>query len=208
VGFTGGSLAIPTEPLTLLQQLRSYYSGHPASEMPNFQGLACTAAACEAAVQAISAAESARNQSHTDAGTAKAAFAAAFAAASTRISHLRDELAQLIADDDERWYAFGFDKPSAPTTPDVPANLVVTPGAAGSKLLLVECDAARRAAGYRFRAVNKADHQEVASHLVQTNQTTLALTELATGTQVDVTVTARNAHGESQPTEPVTAAVP
>ncbi len=208
VGFTSGSLAIPTAPLALLQHLRGYYGQHPTREMPNFQGVACTAAACEAAVQALSDAESARNQSQTDAGTAKAAFDAAFAAASVRISHLRDELAQLIAADDERWYAFGFDKPSEPTTPDVPANLVVTPGATGSKLLLVECTEARRATGYRFRAVNKSAHQEVASHLVQAAQTTLALTNVAAGTQVDVTVIARNAKGESQPTEPITATVP
>ncbi|HZL78214.1 MAG TPA: hypothetical protein VFC17_05125 [Candidatus Limnocylindrales bacterium] len=34
---------------------------------------------------------------------------------------------------DDRWYAFGFDKPSDPSTPEVPANLIVVAGAPGRK---------------------------------------------------------------------------
>ena len=57
-GFTSGSLAVPTCPLTMLQQLRAYYGANPAKELANYQSLACTSAACEAAVQAISDAAS------------------------------------------------------------------------------------------------------------------------------------------------------
>ena len=70
-GFTGGSLAVSTEPLTMLQQLRAYYGANPTREMPNFQNIACTAA------------DSASNQSNTDAGIAKKAYDAAMAAAAS-----------------------------------------------------------------------------------------------------------------------------
>jgi hypothetical protein len=43
---------------------------------------------------------------------------------------------------------------------------------------------------------------------VEATQTTLTLTNLAAGTPVAITVTARNANGESQPSDPVTATVP
>ncbi|MCX7010111.1 MAG: hypothetical protein NTY53_23215 [Kiritimatiellaeota bacterium] len=77
VGFTAGSLAIPTQPLALLQQMRAYYVANPAREIASFQGVACTAAACEAAVQLISDAASASNQSNTEAADAQKAYLAA-----------------------------------------------------------------------------------------------------------------------------------
>jgi hypothetical protein len=208
VGLNNGSLAIPAEPQVLLHDLRAYYGLHPEHEVASVQGIACTAAACEAAAQVIQAVRTARSQSEIDAGLAQAAYNAAFAAASLRISHLRDELAQLIADDDERWLAFGFEKPADPSTPDVPANLVVTPAAAGSKTLVAVCEQARRATSYRFRAINTTDNQEVANHIVEATQTALTLTNLAAGTPVAITVSARNAKGESRPSAPVTATVP
>jgi hypothetical protein len=49
-GFTNGSLAIPDNPLTLLQQLRAYFSTNPAHEKPDIApGVHATAAACAAA---------------------------------------------------------------------------------------------------------------------------------------------------------------
>lgn len=68
-GFTGGSLAVPTNPLTLLLQLRDYFGANPTRET-TVQGVACTAAACEAASKTIIAAQTASNQSITDSGTA------------------------------------------------------------------------------------------------------------------------------------------
>ena len=46
-------------------------------------------------------------------------------------------------------------KPSDPSTPETPANLVATAGAAGSKTVIADWDDARRADSYRFRAINK-----------------------------------------------------
>jgi hypothetical protein len=66
----------------------------------------------------------------------------------------------------------------------------------------------RRAESYRVRAVNQATGKEAANVIVTESQTTLTLMNLAAGTQVDITVAARNPTGESKATDPVTAAVP
>jgi hypothetical protein len=134
-GFSGGSIAVAANPMVKLQQLRAYYIANPTREVANVNGIACTAAACETAAQAISTAQSDSNQSNTDAGTAQSNFEDGMVAARRRMSGLRDELTQLLADDDERWYAFGFDKPGDPSTPEVPENLTATPGTAGSGIL-------------------------------------------------------------------------
>ena len=207
-GFTGGSLAVPANPLTLLQQLRAYYAANPVRETPNVQGVACTAAACEAAGQAIGDAQSASNRSNTDSGTAYTNYQNGLKAGRARLSGLRDELDQLIEDDDDRWYAFGFDKPSDPSTPEMPANLTVVAGALGSKTLIADWDDARRADSYRLRAVTKADGKEVANVIAQDSQLSLTLDKVAAGAVVVLTVTARNATGESPAGNTVEIAVP
>jgi hypothetical protein len=207
-GFTGGSLAVPGNPLALLQQLRAFYAANPAREIPDLQGVACTAIACEAAVQAISDAQSASNQSNTDSGNAYANFQAGLKDGRDRLTGLRNELDQLIDDDDDRWYAFGFDKPSDPDTPEIPANLTVVPGAAGSKTLFADWDDARRADSYRLRAVLKTNGNEVLNEIMSDSQFSLALPSLASGNLVVISVTARNATGESPAGNAVEIAVP
>jgi hypothetical protein len=206
-GFTSGSLAVPANPLTLLQQLRDFYGANPARET-TVQGVACTAAACEAAAKTITAAETASNQSNTDSGTAYTNYLNGIAAGRARLIGLRTELEQLLDDDDDRWYAFGFEKPSDPHTPEVPANLTVVAGAPGSHAVTADWDDARRADNYRLRAVLKSDGSEVANEITAESQLSLVLATLAAGTVVVLTVTARDAAGESQPSNAVEIAVP
>jgi hypothetical protein len=205
-GFTGGSLAVPAHPQPLLLLLRAYYAANPAKEVANINGIACTAAACQAASDAIVAAQKASNQSNTDAGNAQSALQDGLDAGQARASGLQAELGQLLDDNDPRWLAFGFDLPGQTATPDVPQNLVVTPGAAGSQTLFVHCDDARRADGYRFTVTNAADNSELAEDLTQDAEDTFS--NLTSGAKVNVVVTARNATGESQPSASVAAVVP
>lgn len=206
-GFTGGSLSVPANPLTMFHQLRDYYGLNPARET-TVQGVACTAVACEAAAKTITDAESASNQSNTDSGTAYTNFQNGIAAGRARLIGLRTELEQLLADDDDRWYAFGFEKPSDPHTPEVPANLTAVAGAAGSKTVIADWDNARRADNYRLSAVLKSDGSAVASEITPECQFSLTLSALSAGTVVVLTVTARNAAGESPASDPVDIAVP
>jgi len=119
---------------------------------------------------------------------------------------LREELDQLIEDDDDRWYAFGFDKPSDPTTPEVPENLTVTPGPAGSGSIFCNCDDARRADKYRFVVTDNAG-TKLAEKLAEESEA--MFTGLTAGATVKVTVTGFKTGGpESQPSAPVQAVVP
>jgi hypothetical protein len=52
-GFSDCALAVPTNPMVLLLQLRAYYAANPTREVANVRGIAFTATACEAAMQAI-----------------------------------------------------------------------------------------------------------------------------------------------------------
>ena len=195
-----------THPQALLLQLRGYYGTNPAREVKDINGIACTAAACQAVSDVIVAAQKASNQSNMDAGDAQAALQDGIAAGRARASGLLAELGQLLDDNDPRWLAFGFDLPGHPSSPDVPQNLVVTPGVAGSQTLFVHCDDARRANGYRFTVTNVADGTELAELLTQDAEATFD--SLPAGAKVNVVVTARNVTGESQPSATVAAVVP
>lgn len=205
-GFTEGSLAVPVNPMTKLQQLRAYYAANPAREVTGINGITCTAAACEAAAQAISTTITASNQSNVDAGQVQADYQAGIAAARKRASGLLAELGQLLEDNDPRWLAFGFEMPGSPATPDVPENVVVTAGAAGTHSLFIDWDDARRADGYRVKVTNAATNAQMAMELTQDSE--VSILNLSAGVNVNIVVSARNAAGESQTTGPVAAVVP
>jgi hypothetical protein len=204
-GFTDGSLAIPENPLPLLQQIAAYFVANPTHEVAS---LNATAAACTGAADAISTAASASNQSNTDAGNAKKALEEGIAAARSRLSGLRHELGQLLDDDDERWYAFGFSKPSDPDTPEVPENLVAVPGAPGSHLVFFDWDNALRATSFRLVITNTANPPAVIKDIIVT-ESEATITDIPSGTAVKATVSGRNSKGgESAATDPVNATVP
>lgn len=204
-GFTDGSLAVPDNPIALLQQIAAYFAAHPTHEVAS---LNATAAACTAAADAISTAATASNQSNTDAGIAKKNLEDGIASARVRLTGLRNELTQLLDDDDERWYAFGFVKPSDPDTPEVPENVVITPGSPGSHLLFIDWDDAARATSYRVIVTNTATPPvQLKNQIV--NESEVTFSDIPSGTAVKVTVSSRNSTGgESAATAPVNATVP
>jgi hypothetical protein len=203
-GFATSSLAVPDNPITMLQQFRTYFSAHPTHEVAN---LDATSAACHAASEAISTTASASNQSNVNFGNAKNAFHAGIDAARTRLGGLRDELTQLIDDDDERWYAFGFSKPSDSETPEAVENVVVTPGAPGSHLLFIDWPDAARADSFRVIVTNTATPPvELKNEIVGESEVTY--NDLPPG-PVKITIASRNSKGgESAASAPVSATVP
>jgi hypothetical protein len=207
-GFTNGSLAVPDNPMTLLQQFRAYFAANPSHEKSGLApGVDATGAACNAAAEAISTAASASNQSNVDAGNARNALQTGIEKGRSRLMGLRDELTQLIRDDDERWEAFGFSKPSQPGTPEVPENVVLTPGAPGSHTLFIDWDDALRAARYRVIVTNTANPPvELKKEIVRESDVTF--NDLPAG-GVKITISSRNAKGgESAATAPVNGTVP
>lgn len=188
-GFLG-SLQASSNPMTLLQQLRAYFTANPTHEAPTLEPYAISAAACEAAAQAISDAQSASNQSNTDAGNAQSNYETGLAGARQRLSGVREELSHRLAEDDARWYAFGFDKLGDSETPEAPENLTVTVGAAGSGSLFVNWDDARRAENYRVRITNITGGALLVDRLVEESEATIM--GLPANVTVSITVSARN----------------
>ena len=203
-GFTTNSLAVPDNPLPMLQQLSNYFSAHPTHEVAS---LNATAAATNAAAEAISTTASASNQSNTDAGNAKKDLETAMADTRSRLGGLRDELSQLLEDDDELWYTFGFSKPSDPDTPAVPENVVVTPGAPGSHLVFIDWDDALRAISYRVIVTNTANPPaELKNTIVSESEVTF--NDLPPG-PVKIAIASRNSKGgQSAASAPVNGTVP
>ncbi len=141
-------------------------------------------------------------------GTAHGNYLAGLRAARTRLLNLRDEPSQLIPDDDEHWYAFGFEKPSDSASPEPPENLVLTHGASGSRTLRAAWDDTRRADNCRLRAKVKATGVQVFNEIVQNSDGILAFPAQLAEIELKITVTGRNAVGESPATGAVTAALP
>jgi hypothetical protein len=203
VGFQSGNLALPAtmeERFGLLLAVKDYLTANPGRENAP---LLITAAQAQTLADANSAARAASNQSNTDAGNAMAAREAAAAALRRRLRALIEELVGLIAADDARWYAFGFNAPGDPETPGVPEHLTATPGAPGT--LYVDWDDARRADRYHVFTKGAADAQPVRRATV--TESDAALDGLTAG-PVQITVTALNDAGESVPSAPLQATVP
>ncbi len=144
-------------------------------------------AACEAA------ASTASNEANNDAGAAKAALEDGIKAGRARLTGLRGELAQRIPGDDARWYAFGFERPDDPETPEKPENLVLTANAGGN--LFADWDNARRAQSYRASVFNTLTGAKLQERMAQDSDANFS--GLPTGTPLRVEVTAINDAGES-----------
>lgn len=205
VGFQNGSLKINENPATQLLAMRAFYAKDPTREVKGANGIDCTADACQAAADAITKADTASREANAAVGEAQKNLKQGIEDARAVLSGLQNELSQLLADDDPRWLAFGFDMPGHHSSPDVPQNLTATPGVVGA--LFVHCDDARRADSYRFKLVDPADPKKVIAEVL-VHEPEAMFEHLTTGTTVNVVASAHNATGESQACDPVTAVVP
>jgi hypothetical protein len=190
-GFVSGSLAIPSNPLPLLGQLRDYFAANPAHENAP---LNITAAQAQAQITALSDARSASNASNAAMGLAKANRDAAQKTLYKRLSGLLAELSQLLPADDARWYAFGFDRPADGQQPGPIDNLVLTPGSAG--MVYADWDDARRAE--RYRVYKNVIGTDVAPVQVDNSvlESEYTFTGLPSGATVEVSIIAVNSAGE------------
>ena len=119
---------------------------------------------------------------------------------------LRVELYELVDDEDDLWYAFGFNKPSVPRRPR--CQRTWSSPAAAPVLVFVDWDDARRAENYRVTITELATPpNELASQIVEESEHTFS--GLAPGTNIRATVAARNTKvGESSPSVPAKGTVP
>jgi len=198
-GWVGPSLRLPAnadERLGMLPGIKAYLTANPAFENAP---LGVTATAAQAQIDALSAARTAVNDGNKAAGEKKALRETALDALRQRMIGLVRELTQLLEDDDARWYAFGLNRPGDPSTPAVPASLVLTVGGPG--LVLADWADARRAERYKVqKQIVGTDADWIETTQVTDSETTLA--NLPVGATVKVRILAANQAGDSLPSDP------
>lgn len=124
-GFPGQSTAIPStmdQRFSLLGSLETYFTANPASESAEAEA---TAALCAAKHDEVSTARQAVNTARTTLTTRKKDAEAVVRTLRKRVRGLIEELGTLIADDDERYEAFGLNIPANPSAPEPIASLTV-----------------------------------------------------------------------------------
>ena len=201
-GFTRNTLSTTTgDTLPMLLRIRAYLRDHTAHENAPLNITAAEAdahiAAIQTGVQAVDAAKAASK-------LASAERTASVKRLTKRLRGLRDELAQLLAPDDARWYEFGFSRPVDQRMPNEVTGLTATPGQPGQ--VIVQHAASARALDYRVSwkpEVSSGEPMEVGLFA----DLAVTLSGLPSGTTIVVSVTARNAAGETQPAQ-VTILVP
>jgi hypothetical protein len=103
----------------------------------------------------------------------------------------------LLADDDARWYEFGFRRPIDSHIPDTVEDLTVSPGQPGE--LVVRWEQASLAENYAVtKQVVGVDIHPV---FVKRVSTETILRDLPTAATVKITVVSHNSTGDSLPVE-------
>ena len=202
-GFHDRSLAIPSTAAgrhQLLERLHTYLEAHPDKQ----DALNFTGARAGEVLTALKSARAAVPASKSSVRGAKIARDKAEEALRTRMLGLIWELRQLLDDDDPKWKSFGLNPPGAPTTPDVPTDLVLTPGTPG--IVHAKWKLANRAT--RYRVYKKEEGDENFEPAVTTADLKITIEGLKSGGTAQIQVSAANNAGESKPCAPVEIVVP
>ena len=194
VGFSRTTIAVSKGDVhTMLFEIRNYLRGHPAAENAPLGITATLADAHLTAVETANAVLSGAIVAHKEAAKDRDA---AEQKLRERISGLRSELDQLLADDDVRWYQFGFSRPIDESAPENVSGLLLTPAGAGQ--VMVMHNASARALDYRVSwKVQNAAGEPIEVGLFA--DLAVLLNALPSGSSIEVSVTARNSAGETRP---------
>ncbi len=92
--------------------------------------------------------------------------------------------------------------------PNIPRKLTAKALAAGSLQIYINYNIAARAADYVITSKNRATGELIRTDITTDNKLTITYTGIAPGTELEITMTARNEAGQSKPTRPVTAILP
>lgn len=203
-GFPGQSTAIPgTMDLrfNLLNSLVTYFTANPASESAEAEA---TAALCGAKHTEVSNARQTVNVARTTVTTRKKDMEAVVRTLRKRVRGLIDELGTLVADDDERYSAFGLNIPALPVAPEPITSL--TAAAVGSGKVHLQWPYSTRMAGTRLqKKVIGVDDDFVSAGTADGLEKTLA--GFTAGQSVVFRAIAYNDGGDANPSPEVTVVV-
>lgn len=194
-GFTGGSLRLPYDPMSLLLEFRAYFAVNTPQELLTN---AVTAAQANTLATAINTAVLAEGTATQARDLATKARDESFERLRARVIGLRKELDQLMEPDDMRWRTFGFARPIDRRMPKAVTGVTLRLGSVPGEII-VQWNAATGAESYRvLRQVQTVDTEPVAVGLF--SDRTAIIEGLPSGKTVIVSVTARNPAGETAPT--------
>jgi hypothetical protein len=195
VGFTGGSLALPYDPKPLLLKFRAYFALNATHQLAANGVTAAEANTLVLAIETAVLGDAAATQARD---LATRAADESFKRLRDRIVGLRNELEQLMEDDDMRWRAFGFARPIDRHIPKTVTGLTLRAGGQAGEII-VEWPAAVGAENYRvMRQVQTVDGEPVEVGLFSDRMVIIG--GLPSGKTVIVSVSARNPAGETLPT--------
>lgn len=198
------SLAVPQDESgihTLLEALQVYFTANPTQENADLE---VTAARAGTLLAAMNTARSAIDNQKNLANAKRIDRDAKRDAVKKRLSGLCKELVQRLTPLDPRWRDFGFNLPGAPSVPAVPKNVVAQATVPGQ--LLITSNTSATAAGYRFyyqRPILDPEPLFAGSAV----DPLFIITGLTPGQSYFVYVSATNAGGESELSEPASAVV-
>ncbi|MBI5683471.1 MAG: hypothetical protein HZC54_00190 [Verrucomicrobia bacterium] len=193
-GFPDESTAVPLNQekrMNLCASLKTYFTANAAKEVA---ALNVTAAKAEEHYTALSDGRDELAEKVTDMNTKDKARAAAYRALRKRMRSSISELAEVLADDDERWHRFGLNAPADPNSPEPVASLTLTAGLPGK--IVATWPRAARATRYRpYVQIVGVDEEFKARDAV--HDLTVTLDSFTTGQTVKVYIVAANDDGEA-----------
>jgi len=205
LGFVNNSLAVPRDMAgrqAMLLSNKAYLTAHPDFAV---EDLDLTADEAQVRYDAISTARSTVNACTADVAVQKALRDSALKAMRKCLRGLVTELKQLMAGDDGRWHAFGFNPPDAVGMPATPEGLSLMASAPGH--LLAKWLGAALAARYRlYRKIIGVDSDYVAVKTV--TELEADVNTMTSGQVVRIRVSAVNDAGESPLSDAVEMMVP
>ena len=201
LGFTTSSLKIPQTAEELLPMLQAYKAFYVANPLRENAASDLTAVHAQLLYDQLNAANNNVNVKKAQEQSLKDARDVASAQMQKRIRNVIKELEMQLDPLDQRWIAFGLNRPGAIETPDAPLNLsaiLIGPNAAA-----IKWNASARADYYRvFKKVHGTDDDYIA--VGSPADLDFTIEELPLGTQIEIVVTAVNAGGESVYSQKVT----
>jgi hypothetical protein len=205
-GLPDNTVGVPTTQdgrFTALNGLKAFFTANSGMEVNTAQ-LVVTAAQAGVLWTAVRDARLAVQAGLADSKNMLMAKDAKLAAFRTRFRGVIDELGQLLADDDPKWYDFGLIRPADPQAPGAPFH--VHASAIGGGKILVQLDGARRANSFNYyKQVVGTDADPV--KVANSEGTQWTIEGLTAGQNVKVTATGVNDRGEGPASEVVSVVV-
>ncbi len=201
LGFTNDSLKVPQTAEELLPMLQAYKAFYVANPLRENAASNLTAAHAQLLYDQLNAANNSVSVKKAQEQSLKDIRDAASLQMQKRVRNVIKELEMQLDPLDQRWIAFGLNRPGALETPEAPTDLSAI--LIGPNAVSLKWEAAARAEYYRvFKKVHGTDDDYIA--VGSPADLDFTIENLPANTLVEIVVTAVNNGGESAYSEKAT----